>query len=29
MNDRDIDNLTGSEEFAKRLTSVLNDGALC
>jgi 2-polyprenyl-3-methyl-5-hydroxy-6-metoxy-1,4-benzoquinol methylase len=29
MNDRDIDNLTGSEEFAKRLTGVLNDGALC
>jgi hypothetical protein len=23
MNDRDIDNFTGSEEFAKRLTGVL------
>jgi hypothetical protein len=29
MNDRDIDNITGSEEFAERLTGVLNDGALC
>ena len=29
MNGRDIDNVTGSEEFAKRLTGVLNDGALC
>jgi hypothetical protein len=28
MDDRGIDNVTGSEEF-ERLTGVLNDGALC